>query len=96
MADGVCPYCRGEDVEYHGIDDGGGDFGGALTETWYCNRCEADFEGRAWGDFGDDVGGHGISTREILFAPLRGRLRWVKQKMAELRAESDEPEDLPF
>jgi hypothetical protein len=27
-------------MEYHGLDDGGGDFGDLLTEIWICPWCD--------------------------------------------------------
>ncbi len=56
-----CPDCGSEDVEYIGIDDGGGDYGDCLVDLWYCVHCDGEFEGHAIpiieydGDTGEDV-----------------------------------------
>lgn len=33
-----CPYC-GEDMEYLGVIDGGGDYGDSLCDEWKCLNC---------------------------------------------------------
>lgn len=33
-----CPYC-GENMEYLGVDDGGGDYGSAVCDQWECPGC---------------------------------------------------------
>lgn len=40
----VCEYCGSEDVEYTGVDDGGGDYGTSVCDQFHCNHCEGDFE----------------------------------------------------
>lgn len=34
-----CPHC-GLPMEYGGIDDGGGDYGASICDTWYCDACQ--------------------------------------------------------
>lgn len=39
-----CPYCDGY-MDYTGIDDGFGDNGQSVCETWHCVSCEIDVIG---------------------------------------------------
>jgi hypothetical protein len=49
-----CPNCGGF-MEYAGIEDGAGDYGDALAETWYCEVCDLHVDGATLGGSdGDD------------------------------------------
>lgn len=39
-----CPYCGSEDVRELGYEDGGGDYGEAVTLVYRCNECGEAFE----------------------------------------------------
>lgn len=41
----TCPYCGSDLIELLGMDDGGGDYGEAVCETWDCHDCGQQFEG---------------------------------------------------
>jgi len=49
----TCPYCDSEEIEYLGLEDGGGDFGDSVTETYKCLECNAHLE-RSDFDFVDE------------------------------------------
>lgn len=34
-----CKYC-GADMDYVGVDDGGGDYGSAVCDQWTCPECD--------------------------------------------------------
>lgn len=38
-----CPYCGCEDIEYIGIEDGAGDYGEIVEDTYSCWGCSAHF-----------------------------------------------------
>ena len=40
-----CPYCASDNVEYAGIDDGGGDYADEICDVWHCRECRMDFTG---------------------------------------------------
>ena len=40
----LCPYCGNDRGSYHGIDDGGGDFGTSLVEVYECLDCGSFFD----------------------------------------------------
>lgn len=40
----LCPYCGSDHVEYHGVDDGGGDYGNAVCDQYECLNCGNRFE----------------------------------------------------
>lgn len=39
-----CPYCGSKEITYLGIDDGLGDYGDSLCDTWHCEHCDNEFE----------------------------------------------------
>lgn len=39
-----CPVCNGHNLDYLGYQDGGGDYGEAVTEVFHCLDCGADFD----------------------------------------------------
>lgn len=39
-----CPYCGSKNVEYRGLDDGGGDFGTSIIVLYRCDECGTHFE----------------------------------------------------
>lgn len=38
-----CPYCGSDHIAYLGIEDGGGDYGNALTDEYRCENCDMAF-----------------------------------------------------
>lgn len=61
-----CPYCGSDVVDYLGMDDGGGDYGEAVCESWECLDCGAHFDGDCIGQAIDgnffDEGETGITS----------------------------------
>ena len=39
-----CPYCGSNEVEYHGADDGGGDYVSSVCDEFECFHCGNRFE----------------------------------------------------
>ena len=39
-----CPACGSEEIDYVGIDDGGGDYGDSVCDTWRCCDCDYHWE----------------------------------------------------
>ena len=62
----ICPYCGSEDVSYIGMEDGGGDYGNAVTEMWRCGDCGEDFEG-------DSIEGYDPGLEGVDRPPKRAR-----------------------
>lgn len=40
----ICKQCGSDQVEYHGIDDGGGDYGLSTCDQYECLDCGSRFE----------------------------------------------------
>jgi hypothetical protein len=40
----MCPGCESPDIEYLGIEDGCGDYGDELCDTWECWTCGLIFD----------------------------------------------------
>lgn len=40
-----CKYCGSENVDYLGVDDGGGDYGDSVCDEYHCLDCDNYFEG---------------------------------------------------
>lgn len=40
----TCPYCDSSDIDYVGVEDGGGDYGDSLCDIWLCHGCGHEFE----------------------------------------------------
>lgn len=49
----TCPYCGGTNLDYIGADDGGGDYGTSLVETFYCEDCDEEVSFDVY-DYGED------------------------------------------
>lgn len=39
-----CRYCGSDEVDYLGVDDGGGDYGDSVCDQYECLECGAMFE----------------------------------------------------
>lgn len=44
-----CPYCGSSAIIYVGVEDGGGDYGDSVCDTWFCTACESNFEDGCYG-----------------------------------------------
>lgn len=40
----ICPYCGSENIRELGYEDGGGDYGEAVTLAYCCDNCGEHFE----------------------------------------------------
>lgn len=41
----TCPYCGSTNVEYMGIEDGAGEYGELVVDTYRCRDCAMRFDG---------------------------------------------------
>lgn len=58
----ACEYCGSTEVDYVGMDDGGGAYGTQVCDTYHCLNCDQYFEGGCIdeGDFeGEELGDDG-------------------------------------
>lgn len=63
----ICPYCGSDELEYLGIEDGGGDYGDSLTDEWKCYGCGSYFSQEAgFSNHSDDDGAQGLTWDDLL------------------------------
>lgn len=49
-----CPFCGSVNTFYAGVDDGGGDYGESVCDTYRCEDCDNDFDGDCFSAGSDD------------------------------------------
>jgi len=61
----TCVYCGSEEVEYTGLDDGGGDFGSSVCDQYHCLACDGEFEDGCIDDQEDGFDAEAYGNKDI-------------------------------
>ena len=50
-----CPFCGSNDVKDLGYEDGAGDYGDSLVQTFRCEDCSSEWDTYTIGDYSPDL-----------------------------------------